>query len=68
VKLISDISDFWLLEMKECISIAFIYLFIFVVLGFKLRAYTYQPCFVMGFIEIGSHELFPQGDFEPKSY
>jgi hypothetical protein len=41
--------------------------FFFVVLGFKLRAYTLghtTTFFVMGTFEIGSHELFAQVGFE----
>jgi hypothetical protein len=40
-------------------------MFFFVVLGFKVRAYTSShstsPFFVMGIFEIGSCELFAQG-------
>jgi hypothetical protein len=43
-------------------------LFFFAVLGLELRAYTLShstsPIFVMGFFEIGSHELFAQAGFE----
>jgi hypothetical protein len=43
-------------------------LFFFPVLGFELRAYTlsHPPAFfVIGFFEIGFHELFTQAGFEP---
>jgi hypothetical protein len=46
----------------------FIYLFIFAVLGFELRAYTLShstsPIFVIGFFEMGSCELFAWVGFE----
>jgi hypothetical protein len=49
----------------------FIYLFIFAVLGLKLRAYTLShstsPFFCDGFFEIGSLELFAWAGFEPQS-
>jgi hypothetical protein len=39
------------------------------VLGFELRTYTLShstnPIFVMGFFEIGSHELFVEAGFRP---
>jgi hypothetical protein len=42
-----------------------------VLLVFELRAYTLSqfssPIFVMGFFEIGSHKLFAQAGFEPRS-
>jgi hypothetical protein len=51
-----------------------VYVFVclfFVVLGFELRAYTLNhsttPFFIMGFFEIGSHELFARTGFEPRS-
>jgi hypothetical protein len=37
------------------------------VLGFELRTYTsshYTSLFVMGFFEVGSHELLVQAGFE----
>jgi hypothetical protein len=53
----------------NCIYLLFIYLFM--VLGFELRTYTLSHCtspfFVMGFFEIGSHELFAQVGFEAQS-
>jgi hypothetical protein len=43
-------------------------LFVFVVLGFELKAYTLShstsPFFVMSFFQIGYCELFSQADFE----
>jgi hypothetical protein len=46
----------------------FIYLFIFVVLGFELRVYTLShtisPICVMGFFEIGSPKLFAWAGFK----
>jgi hypothetical protein len=46
-----------------------LFCFVFAVLGFELRAYTFsyhQPFFVMGFFEIGSSELFAgRAAFEP---
>jgi hypothetical protein len=42
-----------------------------VVLGFELRAYTFeplqQPFFMMDFFEVGSLELFAQAGFKPQS-
>jgi hypothetical protein len=43
--------------------------FFFVIVGFELRAYLeplHLPFFVMGFFDIGSHELFAQAGFEPQ--
>jgi hypothetical protein len=46
-------------------------LFFLVVLGLELRAYTLShstsPSFVMGFFEIGSHQVFSWADFKPQS-
>jgi hypothetical protein len=43
-------------------------LFFFLVLEFEIRVYTLShspsPFFVMGILEIGSHELFAQASFE----
>jgi hypothetical protein len=50
------------LDKQNTIAINVGLFFFFVVLGFELRAYTLShstsPTFVMGFFEIGSHELF----------
>jgi hypothetical protein len=43
------------------------FFFFFAVLGFELRTYTsshYTSLFVMGFFEVGSHELLVQAGFE----
>jgi hypothetical protein len=49
--------------------LAFIYLFIFVVLGLELGAYTLShstsPFFVLGIFEIASHEQFAWVGSEP---
>jgi hypothetical protein len=45
----------WKLNLRDLIIIIII---IIAVLGFELRAYTF---FVMGFFEIGSHELYTWG-------
>jgi hypothetical protein len=42
----------------------FVCLFVFVVLGLEIRAYSISPFFVMGFFEIGSRELFAWAGFE----
>jgi hypothetical protein len=45
--------------------------FFFCITGFELRAYTLShstsPFFVMGFFEVGSHNLFAQPGFELRS-
>jgi hypothetical protein len=47
------------------------FFFFFAMLGFELRAYTLShstsSIFVIGFFEIGSHELFAQAGLEPQS-
>jgi hypothetical protein len=56
---------------KDLVLQLFIYLFIFVVLGFELMAfnlsYSTSPIFVMGFFKIGSCKLFMWAGFEPRS-
>jgi hypothetical protein len=48
------------------------FVFVCVVLGFELRAYTLShstsPFFIMGFFKIGSRELFAWAGLEPCSF
>jgi hypothetical protein len=49
----------------------FVFYFFFAALGFELKASTLShstsPLFVMGFFEIGSHELLAQAGFKPQA-
>jgi hypothetical protein len=50
------------------ILLIFAYIYIYMVLGFELRAYTLSystsPFIEMGFFKRGSHKLFTQAGFE----
>jgi hypothetical protein len=59
-----------LLETQSFLQTQLFILF-FAVLGLEIRAYTLSHCttpfFVMGFLMIGSHKLFAQAGFGPRS-
>jgi hypothetical protein len=56
-------------HMAESIIIIIIFFFFGVVLGLELKTFTLShaasPFFVVGFFELGSHELFAWAGFKP---
>jgi hypothetical protein len=64
-------KNMWLQHHCSFFPFSSSFFFFLAVLGLELRAYTLShstsPFLVMGFFEIGSHELFAWAGFEPQS-